>query len=91
MIVPLVEKKVGAVSIDVEAFTKLVWPETVSAPPKYTLPEEWTERREPGVVVPAPTKPVVVLTKKVGVTAVPTLKSPQTSSLEAGVVVPMPT
>ena len=36
----LVEKKVGAVSIDVEAFTKLVWPETVSAPPKYTLPDE---------------------------------------------------
>ena len=36
----LVEKKVGAVRTEVEALTKLVWPETVSAPPKYTSPDE---------------------------------------------------
>ena len=35
----------------------MVVPETVRFPPKYTLPEEWTERRESGVVVPMPTSP----------------------------------
>ena len=38
--VALVENRVGAVRMEVEALTKLVCPETVSAPPKYTLPEE---------------------------------------------------
>ena len=36
---------------------KLVVPETVKFPPIYTLPEEWTERRFPGLVVPMPTLP----------------------------------
>ncbi len=57
VIVPVVEKKVGAVRMEVEALTKLVCPETVKAPPKYTLPDEWTERREPGEVVPMPMLP----------------------------------
>ncbi len=34
VIVPVVEKKVGAVRMEVEALTKLVWPETVKAPPR---------------------------------------------------------
>ena len=57
VIVPVVENKVGAVRMEVEALTKLVWPLTVSAPPRYVLPVEWTEKREPGVVVPMPTIP----------------------------------
>ena len=36
---------------------KFVVPETVKSPPIYTFPEEWTERREPGLVVPIPTFP----------------------------------
>ncbi len=40
VMVPVVEKKVGAVRIVVEALTKFVCPETVKAPPKYTLPVE---------------------------------------------------
>src|SRR3989344_9089633 len=58
VMVPVVEKKVGAVRMEVEALTKLVWPLTVSAPPRYVLPVEWTEKREPGVVVPIPTFPL---------------------------------
>ncbi len=34
VMVPVVLKKVGAVRIEVDALTKLVWPETVSPPPK---------------------------------------------------------
>ena len=34
VIVPVVENKVGAVRMEVEALTKLVWPLTVSAPPR---------------------------------------------------------
>ena len=40
VIVPVVEKKVGAVRIEVEALVRLVWPETVNVPPRYVLPEE---------------------------------------------------
>ena len=34
VMVPVVENKVGAVRMEVEALTKLVWPLTVSAPPR---------------------------------------------------------
>ena len=34
VMVPLVENRVGAVRMEVEALTKLVWPLTVSAPPR---------------------------------------------------------
>ena len=34
VMVPFVENKVGAGRIEVEALTKLVWPLTVSAPPR---------------------------------------------------------
>ena len=37
--------------------SELTVPDTVRLPPKYTLPAEWTERRDPGVVVPMPTLP----------------------------------
>ena len=43
----------------VVAFWKIELPETVRLPPKYTFPAEWTERRDPGVVVPMPTLPEV--------------------------------
>ena len=55
--VAVVENRVGAVRMEVEALTKLVCPETVKLPPRYVLPVEWTEKREPGVVVPIPTLP----------------------------------
>ena len=67
VIVPFVENKVGAVRMEVEALIKLVCPETVSAPPKYTLPEEWTERRLPGEVVPIPTFPFPAIYKLLAV------------------------
>ena len=57
VMVPLVDQKLVKVPFVVEALLKRELPETVSAPPKYTLPVEWTERREPGVVVPMPTFP----------------------------------
>ena len=60
------------VSPVVVAFWKRELPETVKAPPKYTLPEEWTERRFPGLVVPMPTLPAVERNKvEVAVKVVP--------------------
>ena len=66
--VPFVDQKFVAVRFVEEAFVKeipwrLVVPETVKLPPKYTLPVEFTERRLPGVVVPMPILPSL-LTKR---------------------------
>src|SRR3990167_1625002 len=61
--VAVVENRVGAVRMEVEALTKLVCPETVRLPPRYVLPVEWTEKREPGVVVPIPTFPLPAMYK----------------------------
>ena len=57
MIVPLVAQKFVKVALVVEELLKSELPDTVRLPPKYTLPVELTERREPGVVVPIPTFP----------------------------------
>ena len=65
VITPLLIQAVPAtVKLVVEAFTELkllplkfVVPETVRLPPRYVLPVEWTEKRDPGVVVPIPTLP----------------------------------
>ena len=59
----VVENRVGAVRMEVEALTKLVCPETVRLPPRYVLPVEWTEKREPGLVVPIPTFPLPAMYK----------------------------
>jgi hypothetical protein len=48
-------------------------------------------RVEPGVLVPIPTFPVAVFTKKAGTDPVAIFKLPQTSSFESGDVVPIPT
>ena len=61
--VAVVENRVGAVRMEVEALTKLVCPETVKSPPRYVLPVEWTEKRDPGVVVPIPTFPLPAMYK----------------------------
>ncbi len=76
MICPFVEKKVGAVRMEVEALVNVVWPETVKAPPKYTLPVEWTDRSEPGLVVPMPTLPFPAIYKLFAVAPLLTTKAP---------------
>ena len=60
--VPVVEKKVGAVRIEVEALMKMELPETVKPPPIYTPPlAESTDNGNPGEVVPMPTKPLLAI------------------------------
>ena len=55
---------------------KLVVPETVKFPPIYTFPEEWTERRFPGLVVPMPTLPFPAIYKLFAVAPLLTTKAP---------------
>ena len=63
VIVPVVDQKLVPVKFVEEALPKREFPETVKAPPKYALPEEWTEKREPGEVVPMPTLPSLLTNK----------------------------
>ena len=71
MIVPLVAQKLVKVAFVVEELAKVdrlakvEFPDTVKSPPKYTLPEEWTDKSEPGLVVPTPTLPFPSIVRRV--------------------------
>jgi hypothetical protein len=69
---------------------EFVVPETVKLPPKYTLPEEWTERREPGVVVPMPTEPFGAINKLLAVAFRSTLKAALFPTVSPPVIVDVP-